>query len=65
MQSREQLARRILQLRGQRVILDLHLAQLYGVATKRLNKQVRRNARRFPQEFETAWPCMQRPKDLC
>jgi hypothetical protein len=51
MQSHEQLARQILQLRGQKVILDLHLAQLYGVPTKRLNEQVRRNARRFPQEF--------------
>jgi len=51
MTSHEQLARQILQLRGQRVILDLHLAQFYGVSTKRLNEQVRRNARRFPQEF--------------
>jgi ORF6N domain len=51
MQSHEQLARHILQLRGQRVILDLHLAQLYGVPTRRLNEQVRRNARRFPREF--------------
>ena len=51
MQSPEQLARQILQLRGQRVMLDLHLAQLYGVQTKRLNEQVRRNAQRFPQEF--------------
>ena len=51
MTSHEQLARQILQLRGQRVILDLHLARLYGVPTKRLNEQVRRNARRFPQEF--------------
>ena len=47
----EPLARQIFQLRGQRVILDQHLAQLYGVPTRRLNEQVRRNAQRFPQEF--------------
>jgi hypothetical protein len=51
MQTHEPLARQIFQLRGQRVILDQHLAQLYGVPTRRLNEQVRRNAQRFPQEF--------------
>jgi len=51
MQSHERLAGHILLLRGQRVILDLHLAQLYGVPTRRLNEQVRRNAKRFPPEF--------------
>jgi phage regulator Rha-like protein len=38
-------------LRGQRVILDAELAALYGVETKRLNEQVRRNIKRFPQDF--------------
>ena len=37
--------------RGLPVILDLHLASLYGVRTKRLNEQVRRNAARFPGDF--------------
>ena len=32
-------------------MLDSHLAQLYGVPTKRLNEQVRRNLRRFPEDF--------------
>jgi len=41
----------ILQLRGQPVILDADLARLYGVATKRLNEQVRRNKDRFPEDF--------------
>jgi len=41
----------ILWLRGLPVILDLHLALLYGVKTKRLNEQVRRNAERFPEDF--------------
>lgn len=40
--------------RGQRVILDSDLARLYGVPTKRLNQQVRRNKRRFPADFAFA-----------
>src|SRR5688572_27285486 len=38
-------------IRGQKVILDADLARIYGVATKRLNEQVRRNAKRFPADF--------------
>lgn len=38
-------------IRGQRVILDADLAHIYGVPTKRLNEQVRRNAERFPPDF--------------
>ena len=41
----------ILNLRGHRVILDADLAEVYGVATKRLNEQVKRNADRFPIDF--------------
>ena len=37
--------------RGQRVILDSDLARLYGVPTKQLNRQFRRNRRRFPSDF--------------
>ncbi len=47
----EGIASRIRVLRGQRVLLDADLAHLYGVPTKRLNEQVRRNARRFPEDF--------------
>lgn len=54
MPSPEKLTPSVLVVRGQRVILDLHLAQLYGVTTRRLNEQVRRNADRFPQEFAFA-----------
>lgn len=43
--------RRILLIRGYRVMLDTDLAELYGVPTKRLNQQVRRNRRRFPSDF--------------
>jgi hypothetical protein len=42
---------RIFTVRGVRVILDSHLARLYGVSTKRLNEQYRRNAKRFPEDF--------------
>lgn len=41
----------ILVLRGQRVMIDADLARLYGVTTKRLNEQVKRNVARFPAEF--------------
>lgn len=37
--------------RGRRVLLDSDLAALYGVTTKRLNEQVRRNLDRFPEDF--------------
>ena len=42
---------RILTVRDQRVILDSDLAEIYGVTTKRLNEQVRRNKARFPSDF--------------
>ena len=38
-------------IRGQKVLLDEDLAELYGVETKRLNEQVRRNISRFPDDF--------------
>jgi phage regulator Rha-like protein len=43
--------RRILLIRGQKVILDADLADLYGTTTKRLKEQVRRNRERFPLDF--------------
>lgn len=42
---------RILVIRGQKVMIDADLAELYGVPTKRLNEQVKRNADRFPADF--------------
>ncbi|MBI1990522.1 MAG: ORF6N domain-containing protein [Betaproteobacteria bacterium] len=42
---------RILFIRAQRVMLDADLAELYGVPTKRLNEQVKRNQNRFPEDF--------------
>jgi len=41
----------ILTIRGQKVLLDADLAAIYGVPTKRLNEQVKRNAQRFPEDF--------------
>ena len=45
------IAARILWLRGHKVMLDRDLAALYGVETRRLNEQVRRNRERFPEDF--------------
>lgn len=47
----ERVERSILVIRGERVILDADLAALFGVTTKRLNEQVRRNRGRFPPDF--------------
>lgn len=41
----------ILTIRGQKVILDRDLATLYGVPTSRFNEAVKRNRRRFPDDF--------------
>ena len=42
---------RILLIRGQKVMLDSELADLYGVSTGRLNEAVKRNRQRFPEDF--------------
>ncbi|MBW1852852.1 MAG: ORF6N domain-containing protein [Deltaproteobacteria bacterium] len=47
----ERVERTILMIRGQKVMIDADLAKLYGVATKRLNEQIRRNRDRFPNDF--------------
>lgn len=48
---RERIEQTILLIRGHRVMLDADLAKLYGVTTFNLNKAVRRNADRFPDDF--------------
>lgn len=45
------IAQRIFIIRGQKVMLDSHLADLYQVNVKRLNEQVKRNVERFPTDF--------------
>jgi len=49
--SSDRIARSILSIRAERVMLDSDLALLYGVSTKRLNEQVKRNRARFPGDF--------------
>jgi len=44
-------ASRIFEIRGKKVMMDRDLALLYGVPTKRLNEQVKRNIKRFPEDF--------------
>jgi hypothetical protein len=47
----ELIERRIYLIRGQKVMLDSDLAELYGLPTKRLNERVKRNLKRFPEDF--------------
>jgi len=47
----ERIEQIILLIHGEKVILDADLAMLYGVTTKRLNEQVKRNSKRFPPDF--------------
>jgi hypothetical protein len=47
----ERIESKIYMIRGQKVILDLHLAGLYQVPTKRIKEQVKRNKKRFPDDF--------------
>ncbi len=47
----ESIEQRIFIIRGQKVMLDRDLAELYGVETKQLKRAVRRNLIRFPKDF--------------
>ena len=47
----EDIHNRVYVIRGQQVMLDTDLAQIYGYEVKRLNQQVKRNSARFPQDF--------------
>lgn len=49
--AQEIIQQKIFLIRGKRVMLDRDLAELYGVSTKRLNEQVKRNFKRFPEDF--------------
>lgn len=49
--SEELVLSKIFEIRGVKVMLDSDLAELYGVETKRLNEQVKRNSTRFPNDF--------------
>lgn len=47
----ERIEHSIVVIRGKRVMMDWDLAEIYGVTTKRLNQQVKRNEERFPEDF--------------
>ena len=47
----EAIERKILLMRGHKVMLSVHLADLYGVETRVLNQAVKRNSGRFPEDF--------------
>lgn len=47
----ETIEQRIFLIRNQKVMIDRDLAELYGVETKHLNRQIKRNIQRFPEEF--------------
>lgn len=47
----EVIANKIFLIRGQKVMIDSEIAELYGVETRRLNEQVKRNSERFPENF--------------
>lgn len=47
----EHIEQKIILIRGLKVMIDADLAMLYGVPTKRLNEQVKRNLERFPSDF--------------
>ena len=51
MEPTERIVSRILLARGQKVMLDVDLAEIYGVTTKALNQMVKRHAARFPEDF--------------
>ena len=54
----DQIQNMIYVIRGQKVMLDSDLAQLYGVETKVLNQAVKRNIKRFPADFLLAIKCI-------
>jgi hypothetical protein len=49
--TEENLVRRIFFIRGKKIMIDRDLAEIYGVTTMRLNEQVKRNLKRFPDNF--------------
>ena len=51
LENRTSIEERIFSIRGKQVMIDKDLALLYGVETKRLNEQVKRNIERFPEDF--------------
>ena len=51
MDQLQEIQSKIYEIRGQRVMLDFDLATMYGVETRVLNQAVKRNIKRFPEDF--------------
>lgn len=51
MEQLQEIQNKIYEIRGQKVMLDRDLAEMYGVQTKALNQAVKRNIERFPEDF--------------
>lgn len=51
MEQLQVIQNKIYEIRGQRVMLDFDLAELYGTETSQLKRAVRRNIERFPEDF--------------
>ncbi|MEI6263843.1 MAG: ORF6N domain-containing protein [Sphingobacteriia bacterium] len=49
--AEQKILNKIYIIRGQKVMIDEDLSEIYGVETKRLNEQVKRNIKRFPKDF--------------
>lgn len=49
--TEQEVEKRIIELRGMKVLLDSDVAMLYGVETKRVNEAVRNNPDKFPEEY--------------
>ena len=49
--NQESLVKKIYIIRGQKVMLDFELAEIYGYETKRFNEQVKRNIEKFDEDF--------------
>jgi len=49
--AEQKILNKIYAIRGQKIMLDSDLAEMYGVETKRLNEQLKRNLKRFPKDF--------------
>ena len=61
----EIIEQRIFLVRNQKVMIDRDLAELYGLETKHLNRQVKRNVQRFPEEFTFQLASLINSMSLC
>lgn len=65
LEQTSKIRQQIFVVRGHRVMLDSNLASLYGVTTKRLNEQLKRNLKRFPEDFAFRLTIREATKIVC